>query len=597
VTLHKSFSIGAILIFLTACSSGNGLHGKRNFPATASPLQFSSSDPEVVERKILAIMTFADQSYEWRRRAVSIFPVIENNKDFHNGRILSKDLVAIHALATRYVRRIRRPLILLLDSPYLHMDLDNEIQIQTERDTYVERQVTWYQDSTGRTSRNKGDLEEENIHQEYKADVYHLNPRDSSGQAFLKEFKVSLAASLLLLDNFAIGLEPYLSDKHLRRSLLYDTPDSQWNIRNEIKNIWLNYEKYHQSSKLIHAVEIYDKINILARDVEGFALDPWEQELNAVIEVSLTFREWKHNPRRKGLLKRIYEKARRIGRRPRDNWFRIRFHATRLLSKGFSNSAGVIKFRDGKLKHLSRAVHDDLVSQMKPLDILLEKTPFRLTDKFIPGYYGHVAIWVGTERELREAGIWNELPHFYKIAQERYSYEGPSFQDAIRQGRHIVEALRSGVEIHTLRDFLNIDDLAVLRVHECPEGSTGPRFCMTSKKKREYLLEVFRQIGKDYDFNFNVNTETAIVCSELAYRTFYDVDFQTRKTLGKHSISPEQVLLKGDSRDDPFYPVLMYFNGKRLPGDQEFLRRLLKFLVKEDVDAVENAIQSQAVLN
>jgi len=564
VTLHKSFSIGIILVFLTACSSGKGLQGKRNFSATASPLQFSSSDPEVVERKILAIMTFADQSYEWRRRAVSIFPIIENNKDFHNGRILSKDLVAIHALATRYVRRIRRPLILLLDSPYLHMDLDNEIQIQTERDTYVERQVTWYQDSTGRTSRNKGDLEEENIHQEYKADVYHLNPRDSSGQAFLKEFKVSLAASLLLLDNFAIGLEPYLSDKHLRRSLLYDTPDSQWNIRNEIKDIWLSYERYHQSSKLIHAVEIYNKINILAPSGEDFALDPWEQELNDVIEVSLTFREWKHNPRRKGLLKRIYEKARRIGRRPRDNWFRIRFHATRLLSKGFSNSAGVIKFRDGKLKHLSRAVHDDLVSQMKPLDILLEKTPFRLTDKFIPGYYGHVAIWVGTERELREAGIWNELPYC--------------------------------VEIHTLRDFLNIDDLAVLRVHECPEGSTGPRFCMTSKKKREYLLEVFRQIGKDYDFNFNVNTETAIVCSELAYRTFYDVDFQTRKTLGKHSISPEQVLLKGDSRDDPFYPVLMYFNGKRLPGDQEFLRRLLKFLVKEDVDAVENAIQSQAGL-
>ena len=30
-------------------------------------------------------------------------------------------------------------------------------------------------------------------------------------------------------------------------------------------------------------------------------------------------------------------------------------------------------------------------------DILLEKTPFRLTDKLIPGYWGHAAVWIGGE--------------------------------------------------------------------------------------------------------------------------------------------------------------------------------------------------------
>jgi len=286
-----------------------------------------------------------------------------------------------------------------------------------------------------------------------------------------------------------------------------------------------------------------------------------------------------------------------LTRRPRDEWFRIRFHATRLLSKGFGNSTGKIKFREGKLKHLSYEEYDELVSQMKPLDILLDKTPFRLTDKFIPGYYGHMAIWVGAERELREAGFWKELPGYYKIAQERYSYDGPSFQEAIRQGRHVVEALRPGVEINTLRDFLNIDDLAVLRVKECPKKSPGTGFCLTSQKKRAYLSEVFKQIGKDYDFNFNVNTETEIVCSELAYRTFYDIDFQTTKSMGKHTISPEQILLQGDSKDDPFSPVLMYFKGGPVPGDADFLRRLLRYLINEDVDAVENAIQSRTGLN
>jgi hypothetical protein len=153
------------------------------------------------------------------------------------------------------------------------------------------------------------------------------------------------------------------------------------------------------------------------------------------------------------------------------------------------------------------------------------------------------------------------------------------------------------VEINSLQEFLNVDDLVVLRADECAEGSSGPRFCLTPDKKRAYLLEVFKQLGKDYDFNFNVNTDAEIVCSELAYRAFFDIDFETTKTLGKHSISPEQVLLKGDGRDDPFHPVLMYFSGQRVHGDVDFLRRLLGFIINGDIDAVEQAIQSRTGLN
>jgi len=597
VTLHQSFSIGLIILLLSACSSGRGLQVEKGFPASTDSQQFPSSDPESTERKTLALLTFADQSYEWRSRAVALFPAIESSQDSRNGRILSKDLTAMHSLVTRYVRRIRRPLMQLLGSPYIHMDLKNGLRIQTERGTYVERQVTWYQDSAGRVSRNKMDFGEDGFSNEFQADVYHLNPEDLRGRTFVKEFKVSLAASLLLLDNFAMGLEPYFQNKTLRRSLLYDIPDSQWSVRQEVKNIWLNYEKYHQSEKLIHALEIYWKLSSLNRHKGGESIDPLEQELDSIIEDSLAYGELKQDPRGKGLFERIYARARMLTKRPRDEWFRIRFHATRLLSKGFGNSTGIINFRGGKLKDLAQAEYDDLVSQMKPLDILLEKTPFRLTDKFIPGFYGHMAIWVGTEKELREAGLWEELPGYYKIAQERYSYDGPPFQESIRQGRHIVEALRPGVEINSLQEFLNVDDLVVLRADECAEGSSGPRFCLTPDKKKAYLLEVFKQLGKDYDFNFNVNTETDIVCSELAYRAFFDIDFETTKTLGKHSISPEQILLKGDGRDDPFHPVLMYFSGQRVHGDVDFLRRLLGFIINGDIDAVEQAIQSRAGLN
>ena len=43
-----------------------------------------------------------------------------------------------------------------------------------------------------------------------------------------------------------------------------------------------------------------------------------------------------------------------------------------------------------------------LVADMQPLDVIFEKTPFRATDKFIPGHYGHAAIWVGNEQQLKD---------------------------------------------------------------------------------------------------------------------------------------------------------------------------------------------------
>ena len=263
---------------------------------------------------------------------------------------------------------------------------------------------------------------------------------------------------------------------------------------------------------------------------------------------------------------------------------------THMVSKAFGNSAGLFQSREGKLKDLPEAEVQKIVTKLKPLDVLFEKTPFRLTDKFIPGHYGHVAIWVGTEGELRELGIWEQLPELYHIAVERYSYQGPSFQHSIRNGKHIIEALRTGVQINSMRDFLDIDDLAVIRPKDCLKGDESSN-CLSLEKKRKYLLEAFRQVGKEYDFNFDVNTESEIVCSEMAYRTFVDLDFSTTRTMGKHSMSPDQVALMADEPADPFYPVLIYFDGEFIPAEGESLRKVFNLLLKKEYSTVEEAVE------
>ena len=106
-----------------------------------------------------------------------------------------------------------------------------------------------------------------------------------------------------------------------------------------------------------------------------------------------------------------------------------------------------------------------------------------------------------------------------------------------------------------MQNFLNIDDLGVIRF-------TG----QTDKDKKTYLLNAFSQIGKNYDFSFNVESTDEIVCSELVYASFEDLVWDTKKQLGRHTISPDQVARKLIT-DKRFEPVLLYLNGKSVNSE------------------------------
>ncbi|MGH7492319.1 MAG: hypothetical protein ACREOO_07980, partial [bacterium] len=84
------------------------------------------------------------------------------------------------------------------------------------------------------------------------------------------------------------------------------------------------------------------------------------------------------------------------------------------------------------------------------------------------------------------------------------------------------------------------------------------------------------QYGKPYDFRFDVNTLDAIVCSELIYQSFVEVDFGTGKSLSTYTISPDQVAQEagypttlGALRLQPaFAPVQWYAEAMPLyPGE------------------------------
>lgn len=390
-----------------------------------------------------------------------------------------------------------------------------------------------------------------------KKQLVFINLQSIEGRLLMLQLKTSLGAALVLYDNYLMGIYPFTKNKKFsylfnRDFFSYLTDEANkysdknilqklgYKIRSfaavnrkldELTNSYLNGS---QRDKILAAINIIDAYN----DIEKFLPDdPIMQEeayLDLLIKQSYTY----NLIRKQGKFVGDPTPYRRSLSQLKENLIFFRNAFSFIVSEGFGNGVGLVAVRKGKLKNLSAAEKKKIADSLQPLDILLEKTPFRLTDVFIPGHWGHVAVWVGSYNDFAQLGL-SDHPLVKK------------YQDQLKNGRSIVEALRAGVQINSLEHFLNIDDLLILRAKN-----------LSLAEKKLFLLNALEQVGKEYDFNFNVETQQAIVCSELAYVVFKNVTWPAQKNLGRFTISPDHVAKK--ALDGTFKIVLLYHDGKKV---------------------------------
>jgi len=215
------------------------------------------------------------------------------------------------------------------------------------------------------------------------------------------------------------------------------------------------------------------------------------------------------------------------------------------LSRWFGNTVGAVRWRKGHL-YQDPELNSEIESILKPLDIITEKTYFALTDKVIPGHFGHNALWLGTKEELIDLGIW-DMPFLIP------------FQDQIEAGKNILEADRTGTHLKSLADFMNVDELSILRFRDP----------LTKSLNKEFIYNVaISQIGKVYDFNFDVETTDKIVCSELLYQSFGTINWPTEKLLNRVTISPDNVASLTLYTNSPL--ELIYYVAEKKSGQRQY---------------------------
>ena len=213
-------------------------------------------------------------------------------------------------------------------------------------------------------------------------------------------------------------------------------------------------------------------------------------------------------------------------------------------SQVVGNSIGLVRWRAGKLKNDAEMLKI-MYANLQPGDILLEKTPFTLSDKSIPGHFGHAAIFVGTVEQLEALGA-ADLPSFKPHLK------------AIGKGRNVVEALRKGVLLNPLKEYMNVDDVAILRLKN-----------VTPQQQLEMVELSLGNLGKKYDFNFDVNTTNKIVCSELVYLSYPQVDFVTKRVLGSFTVSPDDIAVQAGAAESKPLAVMLFATDGKLVFSQE----------------------------
>jgi uncharacterized protein YycO len=349
-----------------------------------------------------------------------------------------------------------------------------------------------------------------------------------------KGVMLSLSSALVLYDNYLLAISLFEGDGKLRRIL--NESDPGYAVKSaELAKITMSYNSVANRERVRRAIKFFERESRKQKPVltENSETD----YINTLIVQSPSYtmvRKW--SP--------FYVIGRHLGflgAVTTDTMTGFERTGVNLFSMVFGNAVGLVETRKGKL-YGRKDVLKEIGGTLTAGDILLEKTPFRLTDKLIPGYWGHAAVWIGTEAELKVLGIWDNPV----VAR---------YHDEIRERRLVVEALRSGVEMNSLEHFLNIDSFGILR-----KPGLDP------KERARTIVQALRQVGKPYDFNFDVESKRSVYCSKLVYLSYCDIEWPTKKSLGRATFTPDDVAIKA-AKEGTLQLVTFYHDGRRVKDE------------------------------
>ena len=344
---------------------------------------------------------------------------------------------------------------------------------------------------------------------------------------------IMLESQLSQLHNFYLNYSNSIKIQRIRRIL--NEKNNSFNIKkNDLKKMVRNQLKRKNFKAIKQQI---NKINIHTKFIHSDTI----------------FKEISSKSYRNSFIKKDNRKFRKLF--TKDKFHNTGRTFTHFLSGSMGNFIGLFKYRNGYL-FKNDSIYNELFERLKPLDIIAEKTSFLLTDKLITGHFGHVAIYLGTKKQLEDSDLWN------------YPVIVP-FQKQIQEGFCIIETNRRGTHLKKLKQFLNVDEVAILRITNFDQ--------LPINFKLTFLNNLLGQLGKKYDFNFDAETNDKLICSELLYDVFGAIHWPYMYSFNRFIITPDNLLSLALYQSSPI-SLQYYISSNKKTIDNKNLHDLAKNL-------------------
>ncbi|MEZ6058954.1 MAG: YiiX/YebB-like N1pC/P60 family cysteine hydrolase [Planctomycetaceae bacterium] len=181
--------------------------------------------------------------------------------------------------------------------------------------------------------------------------------------------------------------------------------------------------------------------------------------------------------------------------------------------------------QSGHKPHLPSDVEASLQTLLQPGDVIITRKEHAITNYFLPGYWPHAALYIGTTTELQESGL-----HEHDNVRSRW--QALQDCDAQRPNR-VLESLKDGVRVRSLAVPLSCDAVTVIR---------------PTLSRQDVLIAIGRGFfhdGKPYDFDFDFSRSDRMVCTEVVYRSYEGIgglNFELTRRAGRLTLSAEDLL-------------------------------------------------------
>jgi Permuted papain-like amidase enzyme, YaeF/YiiX, C92 family len=346
-----------------------------------------------------------------------------------------------------------------------------------------------------------------------------------------QQFLVALAAAAVLVDAARFLRETFHRDDVVRRKL--DEPDPVYGIPSRLyddvqKSLTDPYHAWYLWQATRYYDQHHDEFQTAVHN------DPTLAPLVAIIDRlrdRLRPSLWMYVRTR--LRVRGRRTARHIGR---DIVGSGVYSVQEAVGRGMAH----VQVRPGHMPNLPPTIRDQLVGLLRPGDVLVVRKEHAATNYFLPGYWPHAALFLGTSNDLVAHGIADHEYVRPRIAQLEAATPTMAVLvpcDATWPAGvpHpcVLESQKDGVKIRSVNSPLASDSVVVVRP------------LLEQSHIAAAMAQALMHEGKPYDFDFDFSRSHRLVCTGVIYRAYEGVggvQFDLERHVGRFALAAGDIL-------------------------------------------------------